>query len=295
MIVRRCLGSALAGTWLALAGTLLALAGALAGALAAGCSSSGRTGSADLAGTGAHVGSGAVSLYQTPKMPSGLGVAANASFRRESAPSPLIPCTTSMVAGCAARSCTFIQDLGVAPPLDPVSAGVVSVMGGSAPLTITPAGDGTYPAASANDLWHGGESLTATAPGSVAPGFTIAIMAPALVTFTAPAGPVTLPSGQDLVLSTTSTDTMTVGYHVIFDQTMPVSTLDVTCVLTGAGGSVTMPAAALALAPAGKDFSVSASITSASRIDLSGWSIAFSATSVATFPGQRSSLVVKLQ
>ena len=262
-----------------------------------GCSSSGRTGSADLAGTGTHVGNGSVSLFQAPRMPSGMAVIASASFRRDSGTQPAIPCTTQTVAGCAARSCTVIQDLGVAPPIDPVSAGVVTVGGGSAPVMIVPASDNTYASTSAADLWHGGagESLTATAPGGVAPGFTIMIMAPDVVSFTAPSGPVMLPSGQDLVLSTMSTDTITVGYNIIFDQSMPVTTLDVTCSLTAAGGTVTVPGAALALAPKGKTFSVAASITSSSRIDLSGWTISFAATSAASFPGQLAAVPVTLQ
>ncbi len=267
----------------------------LAAVLATGCSSSGRTGSSDLAGSGVHAGSGGVSLSQSPKMPSGLGVSANASFRRDTGPSPMVPCTTQMVAGCLARSCTFIQDLGVTPPFDPVTAGVVTVVGGAAPVTLMPASDNTYGAASAADLWHGGESLTATAPGGVAPGFTLMIMAPDLVTFTAPTGPVTMTSGQDLVLSTASTDTITVGYAVIFDQQMPTATLDVTCSLTASGGHVTFPGAALALAPKGKSFNVSASISATNTLDLSGWTISFSATSAATFPGQLAALAVMLQ
>jgi hypothetical protein len=263
--------------------------------LAVGCSSSGRTGSADLAGTGVHAGSGGVSLYQSPRMPAGLGVSANASFRRDSGAAPMLPCTTQTVAGCAARSCTLIMDLGVTPPFDPVTAGVVTVAGGSTGVMIMPAGDNTYGAASASDLWLGGEALTATAPGGVAPGFTLMLTAPRVVTFTAPAGAQMLTSGQDLVLSTTSTETMKIGYSVVFDQQMPVSTLDVSCPLTPAGGNVTMPGAALALAPKGKPFNVSASTTSTSMIDLSGWTISFTATSAATFPGQLSTLPVTLK
>ncbi|MGZ3442796.1 MAG: hypothetical protein ACXVDD_24915 [Polyangia bacterium] len=264
-------------------------------AFTVGCSSTGRTGSADLACTGVHVGSGGVSLFQTPKMPSGLGVSANASFRRDSGPGPMLPCTTQTVAGCATRSCTLIMDLGVTPAFDPVTAGVVTIGGGSAPVTIMPASDNSYASASAADLWQGGETLTATAPGGVAPGFTLSTLAPHVVTFTAPAGPVMLTSGQDLVLSTTSTDTLKVGYNIIFDQQMPVTTLDVSCPLTGAGGSVTVPGAALALAPKGKTFNLSASITTNNMIDLSGWTISFSATSAATFPGQLAALPITLQ
>jgi hypothetical protein len=158
-----------------------------------------------------------------------------------------------------------------------------------------PAADNTYGSATATDLWHGGESLTATAPGGVAPGFTLVVTAPDAPTFTAPAGPVTLPSGQDLLLATASTDTMTVGYDVIFDQQMPIATLDVTCALSAAGGTMAFPAAALALAPKNKNISVGASITATNMIDLSGWTIALSATSAATFPGQLPSVQVKLQ
>jgi hypothetical protein len=264
-------------------------------AFAFGCSSSGRTGSADLAGMGARVGSGGVSLSQLPKMPTGLSASANASFRRESGPIPMIPCTTETVAGCAARTCTFIQDLGVTPMFDPVTAGVVSISGGATPIAIMPAGDNTYPAATAADLWHGGEALTASAPGGVVPGFTLMVTAPAAVSFSAPASPVMLTSGQDLALPTAATSEVDVGFDVIADQQMPVTTLHVSCPLTPSGGTVTLPGAALALAPKGKPLNVGASTSATAAIELAGWPISFTATSAATFPGQRSSLQVTLQ
>lgn len=260
-----------------------------------GCSSSGRTGSADLAGTGMLVGSGGVSLAQLPKMPSGLSASANASFRRENGPIPMVPCTTETVAGCAARTCTFIQDLGVTPMLDPVSAGAVTISGGASPIALMPAGDNSYATMTAAELWHGGETLTATAPGGVAPGFTLTVTAPEAVTFTAPAAPVMLTSGQDLVLSTAATAPMNVGFDVIFDQQMPVSTLHVSCPVTPAGGSVTLPGAALALAPKNRNINVAASTSATAMIDLAGWAISFTATDAATFPGQLSTLQVKLQ
>ena len=119
------------------------------------------------------------------------------------------------------------------------SAGTVTIGGGSAPLSLTPSERQQLRAGGERERGCGkaARSLTATAPGDVAPGIQLMLMAPDVVTFTAPAGPVMLTSGQDLVLSTASTDTMTVALHNRRIRRCRSTTLDVSCSLTPAAAA----------------------------------------------------------
>jgi len=247
-------------------------------------------------GTGA--GSGVITLGERAIMPSGWITDASAVFQRE-APQPMYPCSTQTLAGgCTATTCTQILDLGTTPVVIPVNAGVISVTGGASALSFSPSpDDNTYsPSGSPMNLWAGGEMLTASSMGGVgAPPFAVALTAPAAVTITAPAGTVTLTSGQDLVLSTTATDPIRVGYEYVDPAATPTTTLDVACVLTASNGKLTFPAAALAEVPAGKHLTIAAATTATATTTVGMWTIALTATANAAFPGGNNGVSVTVQ
>ena len=264
------------------------------GVVAGGCRDGGATVVSDLGGTG----SGVIALTQRAVPPSGFLTDASATLTRDTGPTPMIPCTTQTIAsGCMATTCTQIMDLGLPPPVVPVSAGVITVAGGASALSFTPSpDDNTYsPSGSPMNLWSGGESLVAAAPGADVPGFNVSLTAPTVVTITAPSGMVTLPSGQDLVLSTAATAMIRVSYEYLDPTAVPSTTLEVACTLAPANGTVTMPAAALALAPSGKRITVAASTSALSTTTVGNWTITFTATSNAAFPGGTNGVSVMLQ
>ncbi len=261
---------------------------------ASGCRDGGATVVSDLGGSG----SGQIVLAQRAIAPSGFITDATATLTRDNGPTPMVPCTTQTIAGgCTATTCSQIMDLGFPPIVLPVSAGIITVAGGASTLSFTPSpDDSTYSASgSPMNFWLGGESLVASAPGGDVPGFSVSLTAPATATITAPSGAVTLPSGQDLVLSTASTAMMRVSYEYIDATAMPSTTLDVACTLAPANGTVTMPAAALALAPSGKRITVAASTSALGTVTVGGWTITFTATSNAAFPGGSNGVSVTLQ
>ncbi|HEY2745810.1 MAG TPA: hypothetical protein VGL86_14340 [Polyangia bacterium] len=261
--------------------------------VASGCRNGGVGVPGDLGGSG----SGVITLAQRATA-SGFITDASATLTRDNGPTPMVPCTTQTIAGgCTATTCTQIMDLGTPPIVLPASAGVITIAGGASPLSFTPSpDDSTYsPSGSPMNLWSGGETLVASAPGGEVPGFMVSLTAPAAVTITAPSGAVTLPSGQDLVLSTTATAMVRVSYEYIDATAMPTTTLDVACTVAPQSGSVVMPAAALALAPSGKRITVAASTSALGTVDVGSWSIAFSASSNAAFPGGANGVSVTVQ
>ena len=247
-------------------------------------------------GTGS--GSGTIALTQRAVSPSGGFITdATASLVRQTMLAPTETCTMQTLAGgCTATTCTPITDV---PPtvVDPVDAGIITIGGGAMALSFTPSpDDSTYsPSGSPLDLWQGGEMLVASAPGNLAPAFSVALTAPDVVSVTAPSGAVTLAGGQDLVLSTASTDMMSVGFGYVDSTVSPAATVTVSCQLQAGAGSVTFPAAALAAAPAGQRVTVSATTTAASTATVGGWTIAFTATSNAAFPGGNNGISVTVQ
>lgn len=248
---------------------------------------------------GTGKGNGTITLAERAIMPSGYLTDATATFLRDTGPAPMGPCSTQTIAdGCTATTCTQILDLGLAPVLVPVNAGVITVAGGSAALSFTPSpDDNTYsPSGSPMNLWAGGEMLTASSMGGIgAPPFSVAVTAPNTVSITAPTGAVTLSSGQDLVLSTASTDPIRVGYEYVDSAAMPTTTLDVACMLTATGGTLTFPAAALAAAPAGKHLTIAGATTATNTITVGQWTITMTATANTAFPGGNNGVSVTVQ
>lgn len=149
--------------------------------LAAGCGDTGSSSS--------HA--GAVTLGRSET-----GSVMAATFIASSGASAAAGCTESTVGACDVVVCQLGGDAGAAPTADagpaptPSNAGLitVSVDGASPPLSIAVAGSGGYEAVtSPTPLWPGGATLAVSAAGSPEiPAFTASVVAPEVVTITAP-------------------------------------------------------------------------------------------------------------
>ena len=113
-----------------------------------------------------------MSLSQLPTMPSGFKTTASASLRQRR----WQPATRARPRRSPAGAATLVHlhhgSRRAAGGVDPVERRHVTIGGGTAPVMLTAGERQRYSAGGGpTGLWHGGETLTATAPGDVAPGF----------------------------------------------------------------------------------------------------------------------------
>jgi hypothetical protein len=220
---------------------------------------------------------GFVTLSST-SMPA--GVLANATFLPDG---PAFVCPPQSFA-----SCTFYPCHRPPPPDggggNPPNAGAIDVTGGLMPAHFTPLADGSYdPVHLSSTGWNGGESLTVTAAGGGVPAFAGSLVAPKLATVSAPALPSAdfmVDRSKDLVFTFTGVASETVIVTFGANTSDPT---EVECVFAGSAGTGTVPAAALALLPAGGGYF---QVVSRARTELTAgsWNITFRADADAISP-----------
>jgi hypothetical protein len=159
------------------------------------------------------------------------------------------------------------------------SAGAITVTGGAFPLALTPAAGGTYADDDENAaLWTGGgQRLTMTAQGAVAPAFSRSLVAPASVSLVAPSvveGPgldtLTVLRNQDLSFSWTGG---TVGNVTLTLFSLISEDVSASCTFPVSSGAGTMPASLLAHFPPDPDATFFMEVTSETTFVRDGWSI----------------------
>jgi hypothetical protein len=106
-------------------------------------------------------------------------------------------CGTTVIGNCTVVDCRNV-DMG-APETRSAGTISISITGKSAPLTLIPGNDGTYPTEMlSGQLWKGGETIAVSAPGSAVPGFNNSLKAPANLAGIVPAGgPLTINRSRD--------------------------------------------------------------------------------------------------
>jgi hypothetical protein len=193
-------------------------------------------------------------------------------------------CSTVTIGECVVSRCPEEQPgdcaSGSSCGPQPASAGVISLTGGSVPVSITPT-DATYSSYIGNDstLWTGGQTLTISAAGATVPAFSVNLAAPSQAIIQSPTPTV---SGISATLAVQVANdlplvwTGNVGTLVIgFNQTPspePSSTTSVTCRFPASAGRATVPAGALSTLKPGMG-SFSASVVSDRTVNVGGWSI----------------------
>ncbi|HEY2743927.1 MAG TPA: hypothetical protein VGL86_04875 [Polyangia bacterium] len=170
-------------------------------------------------------------------------------------------CSYTSVGACTAAQCTIgTADGGTAAPTSTlVSAGDVAVAVGSmAPIAfaVEPGDYYLAPGSNAQALFNGGEVITFTASGAVAPASSTMVQAPSPPTLTMPSQPplYTISRSSDFAFAWTGGGP---GQFVVAVQTSPSSIApgtqfgSVSCTFAVSAGSGAIPSAALAVLPAG--------------------------------------------
>ncbi|MCU1279665.1 MAG: hypothetical protein JWM53_3211 [bacterium] len=217
---------------------------------------------------------------------------AGASFVAGVIPSSSPQCTLSVVGSCQAYAC-IVQSLdagsgGTAPPL--VSAGTVTISGGTTTATMTPGAGNIYSASSnTQSLFAGGETLTFATSGAAAPASSTMLVAPTAVTITTPAQAasytITRANGFALAWSGGGPGSFDFTIQSSISSTAPGTHYgSVRCQFPVAGGSATVPAAALAVLPTGgASFQVGVSNSASSAVG--DWVMNANAVTYALAPG----------
>jgi len=183
-----------------------------------------------------------------------------ASFYTGTVPTMSPQCTYSTVGACIAAHCTIgTADGGTAATYSLVSAGDVAVtVGTAAPVAfaVQPGGYYVAPGSSTQPLFAGGEMITFSTSGAVAPASSTTVQAPAPPTLTVPSQspPYTISRSSDFAFAWTGGGP---GQFTVSVQTNPGSIApgtpygSVRCVFALGDGSGVIPSAALAVLPTG--------------------------------------------
>jgi hypothetical protein len=171
-------------------------------------------------------------------------------------------CSIAPLDGCTLETC--VAGAGSTAPL--VGAGSITITGGAYPLVLTePTPDSVYGPAMDGGLlalWNGGEGLVVTASGDVVPAFAGSLIAPTQVTVTTPM-PSSIVRSSPLALSWSGAS----AGKLTVDLSAGTGTNDyyLECQFDVSAGTGTIPAAALAVLPAG---SAGMTVSTLDRVDV---------------------------
>jgi len=154
---------------------------------------------------------------------------------------PWASCTEKQVGRCVVSRCTQVAFVNQ-------SAGTITVEGLGAPITLTPAGDKTYPGHFGQPLFGNGETATVRGSGGEIAAFTATVVTPRLVTITAPAATsmltVNRAAGLHMAWTGGSGD-------VLVSLVSEAPVVDIDCRFPASSGSATIGADVLTELPAG--------------------------------------------
>lgn len=180
-------------------------------------------------------------------------------------------CTGQVLGECSLYTCPTEF-----PPTTYHSAGTITITGATRPITLTPMTDKIYETYVTQALFGGGENLRASATGDDIVAFAGMVTAPARITITAPAAPgsgsLTIDRAQPFHATWTGAST---GNVVLRFSGPTGATL--ACSYAASAGAAEVPAAALAMVPAGLG-RFDASTETLEQIDAGDWRINLQAT-----------------
>jgi hypothetical protein len=239
----------------------------LALAFLAACGGGGSSVGTDATGQGpdaappAHNGGAELTVYKSSVT---TGSTAFAEFNMQPA-----QCTTSHRTGsCYVQTCTT--------GLTAVSAGTVTITGGSAPITLTPDGTGSYsPFTTMTDVAHPGDPLTVTAAGEVAPAYTTTLTMPGPLTITSPARPsttVNINRGADFAVQWSGG---TSGLALVTASAASNPNTFIECEVQASAGTATLPSTLLSMLAAGQG-GIGITAWASTTKDAGTWALYFS-------------------
>ncbi len=162
------------------------------------------------------------------------------------------PCTEQVHGSCIVSTCNFVA---MPNPYVQTSAGLVQLrVSGVTRASLQPNPDGTYPPFNEpTGWWTGGEVLTMTSAGAVAPASSQQIGAPTSLHLTEPVIPangiVVAPRANNLRVSWTGTSLGVVQFAFAYPQTATRPFVQVACEFSPSAGTGVVPASAIAGVP----------------------------------------------
>ncbi len=213
-----------------------------------------------------------------------VGMTASAAFSGTYSTAPG-PCTVAPAGdACTITQCTAGSGGDAGAPVA-VSAGAITITGGTTPVNLTPNGSGYDAVNGKTTLWNGGEELHAVAAGADVPAFDVKLTAPSYVTITAPVfpsqgGSVAIVRSQGLNVAWTGGAAGDVRVTVYGGSAQ--QTVTVTCNFPAAGGSGTLSASLLGNLPAGGTTNgITMQVVSETNTVVSNWGVRFFAETLA--------------
>jgi hypothetical protein len=166
-----------------------------------------------------------------------------------------------------------------------VSAGAITISGGAGqPISLVPDASNRYsPFSMPAELFPAGQTINLAASGATAPAYTASVTMPGQVTITSPAKPagsLAVTRSQDFTITWSSQMTDIVEVSA---SSNPDPNTELVCAFPAAAGSGTVPAALLAMLPAGMGgMSVTSWETVQNRVN--DWSLFFSVFRTGLWP-----------
>ncbi|MFO0679398.1 MAG: hypothetical protein U0169_22925 [Polyangiaceae bacterium] len=191
---------------------------------------------------------------------------------------PAAPTTPKTIGPCVVE--TF--GASVKPIETALSAGTLTVSGGTRALTLTPTATKAYATESSSTLglWTGGSTLTFRAEGADVPAFEASLVAPSKLTLTEPvpaAGSLALVKADGLHVAWTGSSSGRVVFY--FDAATSNVAASATCSFDAAAGSGDIPAGAFADLP-GSQGTFEFYVKNTTTTDAAGVSIVVTASSL---------------
>jgi len=204
---------------------------------------------------------------------------ASASFRTNvllPAPPPS-PCPLQMIDGCTLSTCPL--PMAQASGTDGVSAGILTIRGGSSPLVLMPGQNGLYEGSETGTVPLDGGVLQVSTSGGVVPAFNVDVTIPEPITVTSPAALATpnLLSANGLVpVTIVRSQGWTVAWtggagtvEIIIQQTSSSASLVASCTFSPTAGSgVISPAVLAFFAPTDANGSPTTSVSASTYSDV---------------------------
>jgi hypothetical protein len=205
-------------------------------------------------------------------------MASNMMFRAGSASASFA--TRAAGTGCSEQAigaCTLITCPATVPPATNVNAGTITVTGAAIPISLTTKPDNTYTVVTTmtQPLFIGDETLAASGSGGDVPAFSVSVTAPSRPTITAPAQPA---AGAKITINraqgfhATWMNRSAAGKVYLYFSGPQDSGITMSCGFASTALAADVPAAALAMLPAGTG-SFNASAVSQASTDVGDWRV----------------------
>jgi hypothetical protein len=260
-----------------------ATSGGAGGASSGGASGGGSGGATGGSGGGAPITkSGSISLVQTVTVVGGSsypGYAFSAGFYDSGSTGATASCTTSDQGACTLTDCTTTGSADAGTP-QASSAGSIVLGGALQALSLVPATDATYPAATGQSLlWNEGAQLSVQASGDTVPSFSTTLNGVGVISLSSPVltpgSPITVDRTSALSVAWSGSATGEVGVSLSRSEQSSGTTHSVLvlCYFPASSAGASVPASVLGAIPAGDNGALSVFGSARQELDAGEWKV----------------------